>query len=196
MGGGEGEKCRSAGGTCANKLVVIHYKMKNITLISIIFLSWSQLFSQDYPTKRELNKLFSEKQEYFGKLNWETCNDDSAYYKNDTIKLYYRNTTCLKKERCCERIDWTFFKGKSFGISNISLCQKTPSFTAIGPDDRYKINIKKADTFIQLHIKDSKNEIEIFEVISMIKCMGEFMAYGKYGYELILKRKKLKNASQ
>ena len=150
-------------------------------------MSWSQLFSQDYPTKKELKKLFSEKQEYLGELSWETCNDDSSYYKNDTIKLYYRNTTCLNQERCCERIDWTFFNGNSFGLSNTSLCQEPPLSTAIGPDNRYKVKIKKVGATLELHIKDSKNKIEVLEVVALIKCEGEYMAHGKYGYELILK---------
>jgi hypothetical protein len=164
--------------------------MKQIILISTLIFSWSQSFSQDYPTKKELKKLFSEKQEYLGELDWETCNDDSSYYINDTIKLYYRNTTCLDQERCCEKIDWTFFNGSSFGLSNTSLCQEPPLSTAIGPEDRYKIKIKKVDTILELHIKNSKSQTEILEVVSLIKCEGDYMAYGKYGYELILRRRK------
>ncbi len=164
--------------------------MRKIILISTIIFSWSQLFSQDYPTKKELKNLFSEKQEYLGELDWEICNDDSTYYKNDTIKLYYRNTTCLNQGRCCEKIEWTFFNGKSFGLTNTSLCQEPPLSTAIGPDDRFKIKIKVVDSILELHIKNSKNQTEILKVISLTKCEGDYMAYGKYGYELILKKKK------
>lgn len=166
--------------------------MRKIILIATLILSWCQLFSQDYPTKKELKKLFSEKQEYLGELDWETCNDDSSYYKNDTIRLYNRNTVtvCLNQERCCEKVDWTFFNGNSFGLSKTSRCQEPPLSTAIGPDDRYKIKIKTVDTILELHIKNSKSQTEILEVVSLIKCEGDYMAYGKHGYELILKRKK------
>ncbi len=163
-------------------------KMKNIILISIAILSWNQLFSQNYPTKKELKRLFSEKQQYLGELEWETCNDDSAYYKNDTIRLYYRNTTCLNQGKCCEKIDWVFFNSISFGLSNTSLCQEPPISSAIGTDDIYKIKIKKFDKILELHITNSKNQIFTFEVVSLIKCEGEYMASGKYGFELSLKR--------
>jgi len=161
--------------------------MKNIILILLLALSWSQLFSLDYPTKKDLKKLFTEKQEHLGDLVWKTRNDDSAYYKNDTIALYYRNTSCLNKPLYCKEIQWTFFNGNSFGISNMFLCNEPPSST---PAYGYKIKIKKVHSILELHIKNSKNQTEILEVVSLIKCEGDYMAYGKYGYKLILKRKK------
>jgi hypothetical protein len=155
--------------------------------------SWSQLFAQNYPTKNELKKLFSEKQQYLGELSWETCNDDSAYFKNDTIRLYYRKT-CLNQYKCCEIIDWTFFNGISFGLSVTSLCQEPPLTSAIGPDDRYRIKIKKVKKLLELHIKNSKNQIDKLEVVSLIKCEKDYKL--KYGYELILKRKNKKKLPQ
>lgn len=161
--------------------------MKNIILISTLILTWGQLFSQDYPSKKELKSLFFEKQEYLGEVEWRTCNDDSLYFLNDTIKLYYRNT-CFNQERCCETVDWIFSNKNSFYLSKTFFCQEPPVSTILIHDHRFKIKIKKVDAILQLHIKNSKRQTEIFEVVSLTKCEGDYMAYGKYGFELVLKR--------
>ena len=169
-------------------ILVSLINMKKVILISIIIFSWGQLFSQDYPTIKNLKKLFSEKQEQLGELAWKTCNDDSTYYKNHTINLFYRNTTCLGIGKCCKEIEWTFVNRKSFGLTNTLLCQEPPLSTPIGFDDRYKMKIKKVGSILELSIKNSKNQTEVFKVISLTKCEGDYTAYGKYGYELLLER--------
>ncbi|RXK62762.1 hypothetical protein ESA94_07125 [Lacibacter luteus] len=72
------------------------------------------------PTKKQLLKLFksSIRQDLKSKITtnsnpWVICNDDSSYYKADTIRLF-PNSNDYPDCKCSCYIDWTFYKKDAF----------------------------------------------------------------------------------
>jgi hypothetical protein len=161
--------------------------MRNI-LILIVFALPILTSAQRNPTKKDLKELFSEKQDYPGQLSWENCNDDSAYFQNDTIKFYYRNQSCFKQNRCCEKISWTFYGTKKLELNEISLCQEPPIISNPVYENPHHIKIITKSETLELHITSQTDRKDVFQFVELRKCEGDYMAHGKFGYELVLKR--------
>lgn len=82
------------------------------------------------PNKTDVKKFLKEikaiekKQTYSRPPNIEllTCNDDSTFYKKDTIIFYYRHLPYS----CCNTITYSFQKKKLFQKIEILSCQEPP----------------------------------------------------------------------
>jgi hypothetical protein len=82
--------------------------------LTIIFLScWSFGFCQKFIVDRHhLTKLFKESIEQESKKSisvgsgeWTICNQDSAYFKADTIKIYSNINYFYQQSNCCNFIN-------------------------------------------------------------------------------------------
>ena len=168
-----------------NKLLEMGY----IPLLLILFLVGNKAVAQDYPTKNELKALFGEKQEYLGEVDWKTCNADSAYFKSDTIILYYRNTTCFEMPRCCDYVTWTFHNAEKFQTGTFAPCTEPPisSWTGYNP---CKLKIRKSGDQLELRIIDNSRQTQVFQVTQLMRCEGNDSGYGKFGYALTLVSKR------
>lgn len=153
-----------------------------------MILNWSSLFSQEYPTKRELKKLFSEKQEYFGEYSWEICNDDRAYFTKDTIILYYRNSACCVEQNCCENVTWTFHNARKLQIGKLSVCQEPPVSSFGISENPCSIKLKEIYDKIELEIITRDDQIFKFRIEKLTQCEGELLACGEFSYQLVLTR--------
>jgi hypothetical protein len=162
--------------------------MKNLFLLSTLLCAWTQSFSQDYPTKRELKKLFSEKQEYFGETSWETCNDDSSYFKTDTIKLYNAYGTFVKTTECCQSVNWTFHNARSFQLGELAVCQEPP-LSSVPFDNPHSLKIKTDGVMLEFQVESREGQTDFFHVEALKLIESDNRAYGKLEYVLTLTRK-------
>ena len=163
--------------------------MKKVYIIFILLFLSVLVNGQNYPTKKELKNLFFEKQEFFGENSWKIFNNDSSFFKNDTIILYYKNNlSCFKLNNCCDYIYWTFYNSHKFNLTMIYKCSNPPESFNDKRKNPYRFKIIEKNQKLYIKIKDKrKNEIE-FEVVKLITCLGDFPEITGYGYALTLKR--------
>ncbi len=144
-------------------------KLLYTILISLFFHTIA--FAQNAPGKKELVKLFkssinqkSKKSISVGSVSWIMCNQDSAYYKSDTIKLYNNVNYASQISSCCDFVNWTFYNKNSFIQSYSQIC-KEPASSSI-KTDYYKITIKAIDKKILLSLNSQKG-LEFFMVLDI-----------------------------
>ena len=131
--------------------------------------SWGQTFT---PTKKQVFKILksSIKQDSRSRVNtnsnpWVICNDDSAYYKSDTIKLYpYSNNYPDCKCHCF--IDWTFYKKKAFVFTR-EYIDEPRRISVTNADNWYVMKLSKRSDGLVLEIYNGNKFIERFKVISI-----------------------------
>ena len=159
--------------------------------IIFVFLFFTILVNgQNYPTKIELKNLFFEKQEFFGENSWKIFNNDSSFFKSDTIILYYKNNLfCFKLTNCCDYVYWTFYNSHKFILTMIDKCENPPKEFYDRRKNPYKFKIIEKNKRLYIKIKDKKKEETVFEVLILTTCIGGFPEITGYGYALTLKRR-------
>lgn len=69
---------------------------------------------------------------------WQSKNDDSLYYKNDTIKLY-KDINYFYNTKTCYLIRWTLDK-RTFKISNVFTCTEPGRVSAFTEKEKMRIS--------------------------------------------------------
>ncbi|RZK10741.1 MAG: hypothetical protein EOO46_09520 [Flavobacterium sp.] len=121
-----------------------------------------------------------------GRSAWQSCNDDSAYFKLDTITLiHYPNMS--SNNNCCNSISWTFYEKNKFWETRLQKCKEPPSGSAAKDSDFYHIKITTStdSTFLTFFNKDGKGYT--FKIVELIETSVENS--DKPSYELTLKRR-------
>lgn len=127
--------------------------MKNKEWIIIFFILCCQFGKASGNKKNEFIKTINFKQ--VSKTDsqsiyntWYICNDDSSFFKKDTISLYDNINSILQPKICCDFIKWTFYKENYFLQSSLHNCTYPSSETK---KEYYSTNIllrKKKVIFI------------------------------------------------
>lgn len=145
--------------------------MKLIYTLLIILTFHTISLSQTKPTKKDLVKLFkssiyqpSKKSISVGLGAWTICNQDSAYFKADTIKLYNNINYFYQISTCCDFVNWTFYKKKAFIQSCSQIC-KEPASANI-KTDYYVVRIISNNGNLLLQVIDKRNS-KTFKVLSL-----------------------------
>lgn len=113
---------------------------------------------------------------------WYTTNDDSAFFKSDTVWFYnHVNSMYDSTHHCYFRI-WDFAAAKSFQVRGINLCNEPPLTTIdaafaismttrvitqekpIAPN-RYKLIQRRGNCYLILH--NGNTEFDRFKVIGL-----------------------------
>jgi hypothetical protein len=58
---------------------------------------------------------------------WICCNKDSAYYQNDTIKLYNQINYYYDPSGCCNFVQWDFENLSKFRLVETKMCIEPPT---------------------------------------------------------------------
>ena len=148
---------------------------KNISTSEILHLFKKSIYQ---PDKKAIDIVSND---------WFFCNEDSAYFKKDTLKLYsnsYHTKLVVYSSNCCEQIGWTFYKKDKFVLSRSSSCRARgyPSTDK----DFYTINLEKKDKTLFLQTYNQQGLGEYFRIIDLIKEKNDFY----FNYQIILKREK------
>jgi hypothetical protein len=87
---------------------------------------------------------------------WTTCNDDSLYFKSDTLVLYqdinYRN---LAKKQCCHYINWNIPTKKDFKIEDLFACAEPGTIKTSGLKEKIKLITKNSEKIIEIYTNGS-----------------------------------------
>ena len=94
---------------------------------------------------------------------WTTCNDDSVYFKSDTVILYQDINHRSKQENpCCYNINWNVKSKRKIKIENLFACTEPGRIRTHEGRETFKV-LKGASQKIQ--IKRSGREIDKFRVV-------------------------------
>ncbi len=113
------------------------------------------------------------------------CNDDSSYYKSDTIILYTRGF----EPGCCSKIAWVFVRSSLFYIESSYMCKEPPtsSFKAA----LYKLNIFSNHRPLTIQVSKERHLMELYSVVSVDHIGNPDDIGCQWGYRIIMVRRKL-----
>ena len=136
------------------------------------------------PTKKQLFKVFnaSIKQNSKSKIStnsnpWVICNDDSLYYKSDTLKLF-PSSNKYPDCKCHCFIDWTFYKKNALIL--------TREYT----DEPRRVSVSHEDNWYVIKLS-TKNDGLILETYNQDLLIDQFQVIA-IDEVIILKRLKIK----
>jgi len=125
------------------------------------------------PTKSQLLKVIKKsiRQDSRGKVStnsnpWVVCNRDSSFYKSDTLRLY-NNLNYYYYSKCCDFVDWTFYKKNAFVIVNTQICKEPPTGSISTKSDWFTIDISKDQNDLILQTINQGKAVDRFKVISI-----------------------------
>ncbi|MET0944121.1 MAG: hypothetical protein ABWY22_01790 [Flavobacterium sp.] len=149
--------------------------MKKIIIFSLFLLVPICLIAQTTITESLVKKILKESiiKKKNGRFtmssdqSWNFSNNDSLYYKQDTINaIYYKSG---KHKSHCESIIWTFYRKNAFILGSESLCKEpaTRSVTKY-PQDYFTIAIYKVEDEIMIDFFDqNKIIVESFKILEI-----------------------------
>jgi len=144
--------------------------MKKSILI-LLFLIAHYSYGQNVPlTKENLFKKFKESIKQNSKNSittnsnpWVICNDDSLYYKSDTLKLTPHSNN-YPDCKCSCFIDWTFYKKGAFILTKEFINEPRQISVA---QDWYVIKLLEKNKDLILETYNQNKVIEQFKVLSI-----------------------------
>src|SRR5437868_3504403 len=92
-----------------------------LVFILIVKAGWCQ---NNVPTKSQIAQVFKPADD---KTEWLICNQDSSFFKSDTLRLYGNINYFYQKTDCCKLIEWRFYKKNAFTRSNLEVCKEPPT---------------------------------------------------------------------
>jgi len=119
-------------------------------------------FCQPKPINVKAVKRYFTNQNDYGERQLFTNNDDSIYYKSDTISLYD-----YYAPRCKKFIMWSFDKPNTFHFFEGQHFENGVSEIRVGRDNRYKLKFKKKNSQLYIELWHNKKSILIFQVVAM-----------------------------
>jgi hypothetical protein len=146
--------------------------MKLITIVFLILISTVNSCGQESKsTEQKLKKLFRnsvQKEDVAKKYvhPWRSDNDDSLYFKSDTIKVYQYKTRSYRSFGC-EKINWVFSNENEFVLRRVHLCMEPPTRDISQPNDSLKINFKKRNSKLLIEFNHYNKNIDKFELIDI-----------------------------
>ncbi|MFB6344068.1 hypothetical protein ACE1ET_20285 [Saccharicrinis sp. FJH62] len=167
--------------------------MKKLILIISLISIGLNCIAQDIDLKKnELYKIFRKSinqpernKVIIGNNPWIINNEDSAYYKRDTIYLYNINNHA-NNLNLCQTIDWTFYKKNALIICRSKHCYGPPANTFLTSRDLIKIKIEDNDELI-IRLFNFSKLVDVFKVLEFEDIDGNL--------KLTLLRKKYKASS-
>nr|WP_294944163.1 hypothetical protein [uncultured Mucilaginibacter sp.] len=141
---------------------------------------------------KQLRRLFKESIDQpskgvisVGNSEWTICNQDSSYFKSDTVRIYSNINYFYQISNCCNFVNWTFYNKNAFVLSKSQIC-KEPSSASVKVDYyRFNIFLNKKKTY--LSISNTIGAVEKFEVIDIREIA---LAQNNSTQEITLKRNK------
>lgn len=151
-------------------------------IVSLLIFLAMNAYAQPYPSsKKHLEQLIREgsKNNYSGVYTIQACNEDSLFYKQDTIRFYDDPDYYSKIGICCEFIEWEFSDDDLIRQQEPQTCMD-PSSLLVSSIRYYKYRIEKHNRKIFLNLYTDKKtynsfllqNIEYFELPGENNCRG------------------------
>lgn len=152
-----------------------------LILLATSLTSWGQ---STRTTTKELKTLFKESEEKYGLTNlWIACNDDSSYFKSDTVRLFNHVNYYYHSNGCCKFIKWEFQKRLTITFNESRMCTEPPRETLFG---LRKLKMTEDKGEIDLELSSSRQRIDKFRVVGL--STNELWPGGHVSNVLTLKR--------
>lgn len=152
---------------------------KSIYVTLLLFVICSGAFCQGL-SKKQLSALLKPDKED-SERNWVTCNQDSTFFKSDTVRLYDNINYFYQLSSCCDFVEWHVYKKEGFSQGRSQICKEPASASVIS--DFFKFSIWKSSKKIYLTaINPKTHDMQIFEFVSLSKIK---LANNNYASELI-----------
>ena len=135
--------------------------MRKYIIIVFFFITQISFGQSDKITRNELIENFKRKDSYVQK--WITCNNDSTFYKSDTLHFYKG----LNYNRCKKYIIWEFDNSKSFYQVSGENFNHYDGINIITDNDRYKMKIVEQENQILFNIYKHNIIVESFIVYEL-----------------------------
>ena len=143
--------------------VIIKPTMKiRLAIVLVISILTTNLYPQtELVTKKEVKRIikkgFSTSSDYAD--SWDACNDDSLYFKTDTINFYNNSNYFYQVGHCCQFVEWQFFKRKAVRRQEYQRCIEPPRiYVASYFYFKYKIVKRKKMIIIKTFRNDNFGE--------------------------------------
>ena len=147
--------------------------MKIKLIFILLFVAKVGMCQNLIPNKHQINRLFnssfdkeSEKKLNTGSVVWTICNQDSAFFKADTIKLYSEINYFYQFSSCCHFIQWTFYKKHAFIQSSLQICNEPSSGSITTLNDYFNIKLLRGNLLEILNAKGDPGP-EFFVIINV-----------------------------
>lgn len=124
--------------------------MIRLGIVLILFLFSSSLLAQIKPSE-----LIGE---------WTICNEDSLYYKSETIELH-QDANYNIQNKCCHYLNWKITSKKSIKIEDSFACTEPGRLSSSNLKETFKVvNYNDGQMII---LKRGKEEIDKFMIIKL-----------------------------
>ena len=139
-----------------------------MALLILLVLMASDLLpvmGQNSVSAKALQTLFAQSyKQNIGFSNvWKANNEDSAYYKNDTIQLI----NSVNARLGCYSVEWRM-EGKSrIGFTRVHHCREPPVETLIFQNHKLSLRFSDNADFTTLTLGRKSGPVEIFEVLDL-----------------------------
>jgi len=150
--------------------------LRTFIILLLFFFAHNSWGQTSLPTKKQLLKVFKASIRQDSKLKistnsnpWIICNDDSSYYKSDTLKLFSHSNN-YPDCKCFCFIDWTFYKKDAFVMSR-EYIDEPRRVSVSKADDWYTIKLLQKNEDLLLETYNQDKLIERFEVITIDKAI-------------------------
>ena len=127
----------------------------------IINVGWCQ---NNVPTGHQMAKIFRLDNDH---TKWTICNQDSSFFKSDTLRLYDNINYFYQKSDCCKLMQWNFYKKDAFICSTLQVCKEPPTGSVLTENDYFKIRTLSDKRGLYLFAINRKAPSYFFKVIDL-----------------------------
>lgn len=145
---------------------------------SLVNVSWCQ---NSVLTKHQMAKIFVSDDDH---KEWIICNQDSSFFKSDTLRLYSTINYFYQKSNCCKLIKWDFYKKNAFTRSSLQVCTEPPTGSVLTENDYFKIKLPSDKSSLYLVVVNRTHQ-NFFKVIDVRE---ERLANNQKSKVIVLKR--------
>jgi hypothetical protein len=98
---------------------------------------------------------------------WVICNQDSSYFKSDTLRLYSNINYFYQKSSCCKLVTWRFYKKNAFTRSDLQVCNEPPTGSVLTKNDYFRLKVISSKNGLSLLIKNQISPPVFFMMIDL-----------------------------
>jgi hypothetical protein len=148
--------------------------MNRFIIFVILFSIGSILSAQNpKPKKSDLKKLIRKSINQDSRKTittisnpWVTDNQDSLYYKADTLRLINIKKRPYKYN-FCEKVNWTFYRNNQMFLIESQTCREPTTANVSNEKSKIRIEIKKTDLGLILATFDLNGIVSEYLVLSI-----------------------------
>jgi len=125
--------------------------MRILVLLALTLLTNVGWCQNNVPTRHQMADIFRPDDD---NTEWLICNQDSTFFKSDTLRLYNDINYFYQKSDCCKFIKWDFYKKNVFVRCHLQICTEPSTGSVLTENDYFKIKISSDKSGLYLFVVD------------------------------------------